>query len=215
MYLPAQFAETRPEVMHELMRTHAFATLVTLGADGLNANHLPFEFDPEAGPFGTLRAHAARGNPVWRDLADGIEALVVFQGPQAYVSPGWYATKKEDGRVVPTYNYAVVHAYGPLRAIQDKAELRGILTQLTARHESAMAPMAQPWKLEDAPEEYSNKLLEAIVGIEIPVSRLIGKWKVSQNQPQANRIGVEQGLRALGGEQAAAMADVVARYSGS
>lgn len=208
MYQPAQFAETRPEVMQQLMREHAFGTLVTLASDGLNANHLPFEFDPEPAPYGTLIAHVARSNPVWQDLASGVEALVIFQGPHAYISPGWYATKQEHGRVVPTYNYMVVHAYGRLRAVEDKTWLRRLLERLTARHE---AGMPQPWKLDDAPADFIDKLLPAIVGIEIPIARLIGKWKVSQNQPQANRVGVEQGLRAQGEEQAAAMADAVAR----
>lgn len=208
MYQPAQHVESRSELMQELMRTHPLATLVTLGMNGLEANHLPFLIDPDPAPFGTLRAHVARNNPVWQDLASGVDVLVVFQGAQAYISPSWYASKKESGRVVPTYNYMVVHAYGTLRPVEDKAWLRGLLSRLTAHHESAMP---QPWKLEDAPDEYIDKLLEAIVGIEIPLSRLIGKWKVSQNQPLANRLGVEQGLRASGDAQSIAMADAVAR----
>lgn len=210
MYQPSHFAETRAEVMQQLMHEHAFGTLVTLGADGLNANHLPFEFDPEPAPFGTLRVHVARNNPVWHDFSPDMDVLVVFQGPQAYISPSWYATKPENERVVPTYNYMVVHAYGRLHAIEDKAWLRTVLARLTDRHE---ADRPQPWKLSDAPADFIDKLLPAIVGIEIPVSRLIGKWKVSQNQPAENRAGVERGLRALGGEQASAMADAVARRS--
>lgn len=207
MYQPSQFAEKRPDAMHKLIREHSFGTLVTLGADGLNANHVPFDIDPQPSPFGTLRAHVARNNPVWHDIAAGVEVLVVFQGPQAYISPNWYPTKKESERVVPTYNYMVVHAYGRLRAIEDKKWIRSALERLTDHHERGMA---QPWKVSDAPADFVEKLLDAIVGIEIPISRLIGKWKVSQNQPAINRAGVELGLRATGGEQELAMAQAVA-----
>lgn len=207
MYQPAQFAETRPEVIQALMRAHPFATLVTLGADGLEANHLPFEFDPEPAPFGTLRAHVARGNRVWHDLVPGIEALVVFQGPQAYVSPGWYPSKQEHGRVVPTWNYMVAHAYGNLRTVEDREALRALLTRLTDAHE---AGRPDRWQLADAPDDYVDKLLGAIVAIEIPVSKLIGKWKVSQNQPAENQAGVAHNLRELGTNAALAMAEAVA-----
>jgi transcriptional regulator len=208
MYVPSQFEETRSEVMQQLMHEHALGALVTLGSTGLNANHVPFEFDPDPAPFGTLRAHVARSNPVWQDFDRKMDSIVIFQGPQAYISPSWYATKKEGGRVVPTYNYMVVHAYGQLRAIDDPAWVRGLLERLTARHETGMA---EPWKLIDAPAEYIEKLLSAIVGIEIPITRLVGKWKVSQNQPKANRAGVEAGLRTQGDENALAMAAAVAR----
>lgn len=208
MYVPSQFEETRSDVMHQLMHAHPLGTLVTLGPGGLNANHVPFEIDPESGSFGTLFAHVARANPVWRDSDPDLESLAIFQGAQAYISPSWYATKKENERVVPTYNYMVVHAYGRIRAIDDPAWLRALLERLTDRHE---AGSAQPWKVSDAPADFIEKLLPSIVGIEMQITRMIGKWKVSQNQPQANRAGVEQGLRAKGSEQAIAMADAVAR----
>jgi transcriptional regulator len=208
MYIPAQFEEKSTDVMQQLIREHALGTLVTLGSEGLNANHIPFEIDPEPAPFGTLRAHVARNNPVWRDCAPDIESLVVFQGARAYISPSWYATKKEDERVVPTYNYMVVHAYGPLRVIDDAAWVRAQIERLTAMHE---AQMSQPWKVSDAPAEYIEKMLAAVVGVEIPITRLIGKWKTSQNQPAVNRVGVERGLRAEGSDNAGAMADAVAR----
>lgn len=208
MYVPSQFEETRSEVMQQLMHEHALGALVTLGSTGLNANHVPFEFDPDPAPFGTLRAHVARSNPIWQDFDSKLDSLVIFQGPQAYISPSWYATKKEGGHVVPTYNYMVVHAYGQLRAIDDPAWVRGLLERLTARHETGMT---EPWKLSDAPAEYIEKLLSAIVGIEIPITRLVGKWKVSQNQPEANRAGVETGLRTQGDENALAMAAAVAQ----
>jgi transcriptional regulator len=202
MYLPSHFEEQRTEVLHELIRRHPLGMLVTLDQGGLNANHLPFEFDPEPAPFGVLRAHVARGNPVWRDFSTEVETLVVFQGAQAYITPSWYATKREHGKVVPTYNYMVVHAYGAMRAVDDPAWVRSLLKRLTARHE---AGRAQPWKLADAPRDFIDKLLPTIVGIEIPVTKLIGKWKVSQNQPQANREGVAEGLRQIGDENAMAM----------
>lgn len=208
MYIPSHFEETRVDVMLQLMREHALGTLVTLGSSGLEANHIPFEIAPEPAPFGTLRAHIARSNPLWRDYSP--EVLVVFQGAQTYISPSWYASKKENGKVVPTYNYMVVHAYGQLRVIDDPAWVRAQLERLTAGYE---AGRPQPWKIDDAPAEFIEKLLPAIVGIEIPVTRLLGKWKVSQNQPRMNRVSVENGLRAAGDKNAAAMAmaDAVAQ----
>lgn len=208
MYVPSHFEETRSEVLQQLMREHALGTLVTLGSDGLNANHVPFELDPDGAPFGVLRAHVARSNPVWRDCSNEVESLVVFQGGQTYISPSLYATKKESGRVVPTWNYMVVHAYGPLRVVDDPVWLRGLLERLTERHE---AGRPQSWKVGDAPADYIDKLLQAIVGIEIPITKVVGKWKVSQNQPEGNRISVEAGLRAEGGENVLVMADAVAR----
>ncbi|WP_019140537.1 FMN-binding negative transcriptional regulator [Noviherbaspirillum massiliense] len=208
MYLPAHFEEQRAEVLHELMRRHPLGMLVTVGQEGLNANHLPFEFDPQPAPFGTLRAHVARSNPVWRDFSADLETLVVFQGAQAYISPSWYATKREHGKAVPTYNYMVVHAYGRMRAVDDPAWLRSLLERLTDRHE---AGRPEPWKLADAPPDFIDRQLAAIVGIEISLTRLIGKWKVSQNQPQANREGVVEGLRHAGDENALAMARAVSQ----
>ncbi|WP_460843890.1 FMN-binding negative transcriptional regulator, partial [Noviherbaspirillum agri] len=213
VYIPSHFEESRPEVMHELIRRHPLGTLVTLGESGLNANHIPFEIDPDPAPFGTLRAHVARNNPVWREHANDMEALVVFQGAHAYISPSWYATKQKDPRVVPTYNYMAVHAYGPLRVVEDRDWLRALLERLTNANEAvAHGPEgAGLWRISDAPESYIEKMLAAIVGIEIPVSRLVGKWKVSQNQPAVNRESVECALRTKGGESNAAMADAVAR----
>lgn len=208
MYTPSQFEESRPEVLHQLIREHPLGALVTMTPDGLNANHLPFEVDCAPAPFGTLRAHVARANPVWRDLVPEHDALLIFQGAQAYISPAWYPTKSETGRVVPTYNYMVVHAYGRVRVVDDAAWLHALLERQSATHE---AGRTLPWKMEDAPPDYIEKLLTALVGIEIEITRLVGKWKVSQNQPQVNRVGVEQGLRDIGSENAIAMADEVAR----
>lgn len=213
MYVPSQFEEKRIDMLHQLIRDHSLGTLVTLASEGLNANHVPFELDPDpdapnAGPFGTLRAHVARSNPVWRDFSEEVDALVVFQDAQAYISPSWYATKQEDGKVVPTYNYMVVHASGPLQVIDDPVWIRGLLERLSERHESGRT---QPWKVSDAPGDYIDKLLSAIVGIEIPIAKLVGKWKVSQNQPRANRDGVVKGLQAIGDDNAMIMAQAVLR----
>jgi transcriptional regulator len=206
MYLPSHFAETRIEVLRELMFAHPLGTLVTFGPDGLNANHVPFEFDAHPAPFGTLRAHVARANPVWREFSQEVEPLVIFQGPQAYITPSWYQTKKETGKVVPTFNYMVVHAYGALRTIEDPAWLRDFVGKLTDRFES---PRAQPWAMSDAPEDFIAMQLRAIVGIEIRLTRLIGKWKTSQNRPPADRAGVVAGLREADDPVAQAMAAAI------
>ena len=211
MYVPAHFEETRPEVLHQLIREHPLAALVTLGADGLNANHIPLELDPAPAPLGTLRGHVARGNPVWRDFSREVEALAVFQGPQAYISPSWYPTKRETGKVVPTYNYIVVHAYGPMRVIEDRAWLRGLVGRLTERYE---AGSAEPWKVTDAPADFVEQMLGAIVGVEIPLTRLVGKWKVSQNRPAADREGVAAALSGASGGDARAMSAQVKKAAG-
>jgi transcriptional regulator len=201
MYLPAHFDESRPEVLHGLVRSHPLGLLVTHGASGLQANPIPFLIDTQRGPHGTLRAHVARANPVWRE-AQG-EALVVFQGPQAYVSPGWYATKAETGKVVPTWNYVMVQARGTFAVKDDTAWLRRLVGELTTRHE---APLPAPWKVEDAPADYLDAMLKAIVGIEIELTALSGKWKATQNRSAADRAGVVAGLSARGTADAAAMA---------
>jgi transcriptional regulator len=205
MYLPKHFEETRVPVLHGLVRTHPLGALVAPTPSGLDADHIPFEVDPAPAPFGTLRGHVARANPVWREARDA-EVLVIFQGPSTYVSPGWYPTKQESGKVVPTWNYAVVHAHGPLRVIDDRAWLRAFVERLTSRHE---ADRAAPWQVTDAPADYIEGMLGAIVGIEVPVRRLVGKWKVSQNRPAHDRAGVADGLSREGGRDAGAMAELV------
>ncbi len=207
MYVPSHFEEIRTEVMHELIRAHGLGTLVTLDDSGLNANHIPFEIDAE-GEYGILRAHVARANPVWKNASRTVDAMVVFQGAQAYITPSWYETKKADGKVVPTYNYISVHAYGELRAIEDKAWLRQFVGRLTDRYE---ATRAAPWAVSDAPDDYIDKMLGAIVGIEIPIKRLVGKWKVSQNRPVADRAGVVAGLTEIDSDETRAMARSVGR----
>ncbi len=206
MYLPSHFEETRVEILHGLIRAHPLGALVTFGTDGLNGNHVPFEIHPDPAPYGTLRAHVARANPVWREFSKEVEPLVIFQGAQIYVTPSWYQTKKETGKVVPTFNYIVVHAYGTLRVFEDSAWLRKFVGGLTDRFE---ASRAQPWAVTDAPEEFVAMQLRAIVGIEIQLTRLIGKWKTSQNRPSADQEGVIAGLResddAVAREMAAAV----------
>ena len=203
MHNPKHFAESRVEVMRDLIRRHPLAVVVTLTAGGLDANHIPLEIDPEPAPYGTLRGHVARANPVWRDFSPEMQALAVFRGADTYVTPSWYQTKRESGKVVPTWNYAVVHAHGPLRVIDDREWLRAFVAKLTARHE---AKRADPWKVTDAPADYIYTMLRAIVGIEIPIARLEGKWKVSQNRTASDRRGVVEGLSAEDGDAAAAMA---------
>jgi transcriptional regulator len=206
MYLPAHFAESRPEVLHELVRAHPFGLLVTQDGSGeLSANGVPFmlDADPAGGP-GILRAHVARANPLWREASAGRDSLVVFQGPQAYVSPAWYPGKAEHGKVVPTWNYVMVQARGRLRAIEDAAWLRAFVGRLTDRHE---APRAAPWGVDDAPADYVQSILRAIVGLEIVLTSLTGKWKVTQNRPAADREGVARGLLdEAGGDEASALA---------
>lgn len=215
MYNPAHFVEDRPEVLRTLMRDYPLGALVTLGSTGLDANHIPFEFDPAPtaeAPHGKLLAHVARANPVWKDFSRDHDALVIFQGPQAYITPSWYESKREHGKVVPTYNYCVVHAHGPLRVIDDAAWLLAMVTRLTARHESARPA---PWAVADAPPDFIAKQLAAIVGIEIPVTRLVGKWKVSQNRPAVDRPGIVSGLQAQATSDSTAMAGTVKAFAPS
>jgi transcriptional regulator len=211
MYLPNHFAETRTEVLHELIRSHPFAVLVTLDATGLVANHIPMEIDAAAGPLGTLRGHVARANTAWTGHRPEVEAMAVFQGLDSYITPQYYATKATTGKVVPTWNYATVHAYGPLRAIEDPVWLRALVERLTGRHEGdrQRATGAAPWQVGDAPASYIDAQLRTIVGIEIPIARIQGKWKVSQNRPREDRAGVVAGLGESSDPVQRAMAELV------
>ena len=214
MYDVEAFREERIEVLHALIQAYPLATLVTrmtTGAQGLEANHIPLLFDPEPGPdrkFGTLRGHVARANPVWRTFNADTEVLAVFQGPQGYITPSWYLGKAQHGKVVPTWNYAVVHAHGPLKIIDDAEWLRKLVTRLTKSQES---PREKPWQVTDAPADYIDTMLNAIVGIEIPVSRLQGKWKMSQNRLPQDRDGVVEGLEQRGDEASLAMLQALRR----
>ena len=185
MYLPRSFHETREDALQALIRAYPFATVVIAGAAGLAANHLPLEFVD-----GRLHGHVAHVNELAK--ADGAQVLAIFQGPDAYVSPSWYPRKHETGREVPTWNYAVVHVHGRLRVVEDTAWLRALLERLTDRHE---AGQANPWRVDDAPADHVEKMLGAIVGLEIAIERVEGKFKLSQNHPARNRAGVVGGLR--------------------
>ncbi len=208
MYLPAHFAESRPEILHGFVRGHPLGLLVTQNGDGgVDANDIPFVLDAtdsadSAGP-GVLRGHVARANPVWRTARADVESLVVFQGPQGYVSPAWYPSTAEHGKVVPTWNYIVVQARGTLRAIEDRDWLHAFVSRLTDRHEKERAA---PWAVGDAPADYIDQMLGAIVGIEIVLRTLVGKWKVSQNRPAADVEGVAAGLVRERGDPALAAA---------
>lgn len=206
MYLPRHFAEERIDVLSAFVQQNPFATLVTLGPDGLIASHLPLLWDPEPAPLGTLSGHLARPNPQAKDASTGTDALVIFGGPDAYVSPSWYPSKREHGKVVPTWNYVVVHAAGPLRLIDDADWLRAFVTRLTDREE---ASFAEPWQVTDAPETFVAQMLKGIVGLEIPIRRLEGKWKLGQNRPDADYAGAIDGLAARGDAGAAALADAM------
>lgn len=191
MYLPATFRETELPALHGLMSTHPLALLVSHGDGGLMASPLPFLIYPHEGAFGVLRAHLARANPHWRELNGLAECLVVFSGDDGYVTPSWYPTKAETGRAVPTWNYAAVHAWGRPKVIDDTGWLRRQVVDLTAMQEGRRA---QPWSVDDAPADFIDAQLRALVGIEIPVERLEGKWKMSQNRPPQDRAGVARGL---------------------
>jgi transcriptional regulator len=203
VYLPSHFEQHDAQALHALMREHPLATLVTQQAGGVTADAIPLEY---VATTHTLRGHVARANPIWREAA-GQSVLAVFNGPQAYITPSWYPSKATTHKVVPTWNYTLVHAHGVLRAVEDAPWLHALVTGLTAHHE---APRPQPWAVADAPDDYVQQMLRAIVGIEIPVDRLIGKWKISQNRSDADRLGVAAGL-AEGTAPAQAMAELVAR----
>lgn len=208
MYLPAHFKEERLDVLHGLMRAHPLAALVTAGPQGPVADHLPLEIDASVSPKGTLRGHFARANPAWRLHPPGTEVLAIFQGPHAYVSPSTYPSKQRDSRVVPTWNYAIAHVYGELNVIEDAAWLRKLVGRLTTEHE---ADRPAPWKVEDAPADYIDRMLNAIVGFEIPVARIEGKWKLSQNRSAEDRIGAAHGLEATAPDVSQLMLGIDAR----
>ena len=207
VYLPPHFREDQVPVLHELIRQQPLAALVTSTPGGLYASHLPLLIEPEPAPFGTLVGHLARANPQWQEAAPGAEVLAIFTGPQTYITPAWYATKAETGKVVPTWNYAAVHAYGTLRFFDDETRLLALVTRLTETHEGKRA---EPWAVSDAPPEFVRGMLRAIVGFELVITRLEGKWKMSQNRPPVDIGRIVDGLVREGGPGEAAVADVVA-----
>jgi transcriptional regulator len=206
MYSTPQFREERVDVLHALIRAHPLGILVTRTREGLLANAIPFLIDAAASENGTLQGHLARANSQWRDFDPDYDALVIFQGAQTYVSPSWYATKRQTGKVVPTWNYVVVQAHGRLVVRDDPHWVSTQIEQLTDTQER---PRAKPWAVSDAPREFVDQQVKAIVGIEIPIARIEGKWKVSQNRPHADRAGVVEGLKEGADDNARAMAGLV------
>jgi len=203
MYIPPYFALTQPEQLHRIMRTHPLGALVTSGRGGLDADHIPFEFDPATGPLGTLSAHVARANPLWQRCPSGTEVMVIFRAAEAYVSPNWYPSKHEAHRQVPTWNYEVVHAHGRLTVRDDERFVRGLVARLTRHHEAAEP---RPWKMGDSAPEFIDEMLGKIVGLEIEVTALTGKAKLSQNREARDRLNAAETLAARGrGELAQAM----------
>jgi len=208
VYLPDHFAETRIEELRRIVREHPLGMLVTDTASGLDANHIPFELDPDRGAFGTLQGHVARANPLWQEVSTGAMVLVVFRGAHGYVSPNWYPSKHETHRSVPTWNYEVVHAHGRIRIIDDEKFVGGIVARLTHANEAAEP---QPWKMADAPRDYLEQMLRMIVGIEIEVTSLVGKRKLSQNRDARDFEGVIDALRARRQDELAAAMSRVSR----
>ncbi|MGP0170301.1 FMN-binding negative transcriptional regulator [Pseudomonas sp. NCHU5208] len=193
MYCPAAFRQEDLTALHAQIRASGLALLSSAGQQGLQASHLPLLLEAGEGEFGTLYGHFARANPHWRDLADGAETLVVFSGPEAYVHPGWYPAKAEHGKVVPTWNYIAVHAWGQAEVFDEPERLLQLVSRLSERHEQGRP---QPWAVSDAPRDYLDAMLRAIVGFALPIRRLEGKWKLSQNRSTADQAGVRNGLAA-------------------
>jgi transcriptional regulator len=207
MYIPAHFREDRVPILHQAIKQLGFGTLVTAGKDGLEASHLPMLVHQEPAPFGTLYGHVARANTQWKNVQAGVQALAIFLGPNVYVTPSWYPTKIQTGKVVPTWNYLAVHVYGEIAFFEDPARLREHVAELTDAHETSRA---KPWAITDAPSDYIDKMLGAIVGFELVITRLEGKWKMSQNRPEQDLAGVLEGLSREGGEPERAVAEIMA-----
>lgn len=211
MYMPAHFEETRIEELRRLIQAYPLGALVVNGPDGLDANHIPFHFDETAGEHGALLAHIARANALWTQAQDGQPVLVIFGAENAYVSPNWYPSKHEAHRQVPTWNYRVVHVHGRLRIRDDERFVRGVVARLTRTHESQTGD-ARPWKMTDSPEDYIAQMLAAVVGLEIEITRIVGKSKLSQNREPRDRDNAAEELAKRGkGETAEAMREAARR----
>lgn len=209
MYQPPHFREDDLATQHALIRAHPLGLLITAGGSGLIANPVPFHLDAEAAEKGVLRLHLARANGQWRDIEAGAPVLAVFQGANSYVTPSWYKTKQETGKVVPTWNYAIVQVRGNARVVDDADWLRAQIDAITGQQEGQRD---KPWAVQDAPEDFIRAQLKGIIGVEIEITTLEGKWKVSQNRPVADREGVAQGLSAGSGQED--MIELVKRYGG-
>ncbi|MFY7981605.1 MAG: FMN-binding negative transcriptional regulator, partial [Limnohabitans sp.] len=197
MYIPAHFLIQNPQDLHTIIREHPLGALVTAGPDGLDANHIPFEFDPSQGPHGLLTAHVARANPVWQQCQGGADVLVIFRGNESYISPNWYPSKHETHRQVPTWNYEVVHVHGRLTVMDEERFVRGVVARLTREHETSEP---RPWKMGDSPPEYIDQMLKAVVGIQVEIQRIEGKAKLSQNREPRDRLNAADTLLAKGAE---------------
>lgn len=206
MYMPAHFDESRPDEVVRILRDYPLGALVITGPDGLDANHLPFEYEPEPGGLGCLRAHIARANPLWQQASDGDQVLVIFQGSQGYLSPNWYPSKHETHRQVPTWNYQVVHVHGELLFHDDERYVRGLVARLTREHEQRTGE-PRPWRMTDSDADYIDGMLKAIVGIEIRISRIVAKSKLSQNKELRDRRGAVDALQNHNEQLAKAMRD--------
>lgn len=210
MYVPKHFEELDVSVLHALIESHKLGAWVTQGDNELVVNHIPFLIDSHAGEFGKLIGHVARANSVWQSFSKSVNSVVIFQGPQAYITPSWYPSKHAHGKAVPTWNYVVVHAHGIPRAIEDRDWLLEHVNQLTRTQELAQA---LPWNVSDAPSDYIEKMLSLIIGIEIPIAKIVGKWKVSQNRPNPDKLGTVAGLMARDDDDSRAIADLINKHS--
>ena len=206
MYVPGPFAETRLDVLHDAIRQAPLATLVTSGSAGPNATHLPLVLHPEIGPKGTLRGHMARPNTHWKDMISACPVLAIFQGPDHYITPSWYPSKQEHGKVVPTWNYVAVHVRGQAQTFEEPDALLAHVRSLTDQHEAAFE---RRWSVEDAPSEFIQNMLRGIVGIKITIESIEGKWKLNQNRPEADRRGVVEGLQRLNTPESLAVAELM------
>jgi transcriptional regulator len=206
MYVPAHFKEDRIPVLHAAIKKYGFGTLVTSSEQDLEASHLPLLLDPQPAPLGTVLGHLARANPQWQRVKPSFQALAIFLGPNTYITPSWYPSKQRDGKVVPTWNYLAIHAYGTLGFFDDPVELRDHVSMMTDTHE---APRGAPWAVSDAPSDFVDKMLGAIIGFRLHITRLEGKWKMSQNRPAQDVSGVLEGLAREDGESQRPVADII------
>lgn len=208
MYNPSHFREERLDVLHQTIDQARLCSLVTLGSDGLDASHIPVLLEAGEGPNGTLYGHLARGNPQWKQTDRKVAALAIFLGADAYISPSWYAAKAEHGKVVPTWNFVTIHVRGEIEFFDDRDRLLPLVTKLTDRHEGKRA---DPWAVSDAPADFIDGFLKAIVGFRLPIDKIEGKWKLTQNRSEADQRGVVAGLNAEGNIADKAVADLMAK----
>lgn len=211
MYVPKFNEEKDISVLHRLIKSKPLGAWTAISGGAIEVNHIPFVLKENDGELGTLVGHVARNNRIWQTLSVNQNSVVIFQGDQAYITPSWYPSKHKDGKAVPTWNYAVVHAYGIPRVFENPEELMAHITELTEIHE---ADQALPWKVSDAPQEYIDKLLAAIVGIEIPIAKIVGKWKLGQNRPDSDKLGIIAGLKSGSDHQSHSLADQLFKQLG-